>query len=66
MVADNHLIILSEAGELSITPVSNTLFAPISKAKILDGRCWTVPVLSNGLIYCRNGSGEIVCVNLTL
>ena len=66
MVADNQLIILSEAGELSIAPVSNTLFAPTAKAKILDGKCWTVPVLSNGMIYCRNAAGEIACVNVTL
>ena len=65
-VADNHLIVLSESGELSIAPVSNESFSPIAKAKILDGKCWTVPVLCNGLIYCRNASGEIACVNVSL
>ena len=66
MVADNHLVVLSETGELSIAPVSSTIFAPIAKVKVLDGKCWTVPVLSNGLIYCRNASGEIACIDVTL
>jgi outer membrane protein assembly factor BamB len=65
MVADNHLIILSEAGELSIAPVSSKEFETTSSAKILDGKCWTVPVLSNGLIYCRNAAGELACVNVS-
>ncbi len=66
MVADNHLIILSESGELSIAPASSKSFHTIAKAKILDGKCWTVPVLSNGFIYCRNAIGEFVCVNVSL
>lgn len=65
MVADNHLIILSETGELSIAPVSSKVFETTSAAKILDGKCWTVPVLSNGLIYCRNAAGELACVDVS-
>ena len=65
MVADNHLIILSETGELSIAPVSSKGFETTSTAKILDGKCWTVPVLSNGLIYCRNAAGELACVDVS-
>jgi len=65
MVADNHLIILSETGELSIAPVSSKVFEMTSDAKILDGKCWTVPVLSNGLIYCRNAAGELACVDVS-
>jgi len=65
MVADNHLIILSETGELSVAPVSSKAFETTSTAKILDGKCWTVPVLSNGLIYCRNAAGELACVDVS-
>ncbi len=65
MVADNHLIILSEAGELSIAVASSQVFETLSTAKILDGKCWTVPVLCNGLIYCRNAAGELACVDVS-
>jgi len=64
MVADNHFVVLSETGELSIAPVSHAAFVPASKTKVLESKCWTVPVLCNGLIYCRNASGEIACVNV--
>lgn len=65
LVADSHLILLSEEGELSTAPMSNQLFKPTAKAKILEGKCWTVPVLSNGRIYCRNAAGDIACVNVS-
>lgn len=65
MVADNQLIILSETGELTIAPVSNELFKVSATAKVLEGKCWTVPVLSNACIYCRNAVGEIVCVDVS-
>lgn len=65
MVADNQLIILSETGELTIAPVSNELLKASASAKVLDGRCWTVPVLSDACIYCRNAVGELVCVDVS-
>ena len=63
-VADGKLIVLSTKGELSIAPVSPTGFKPVSRAQLLGGKCWTVPVLANGLIFCRNARGEIVCVDV--
>ena len=65
MVADNQLIILSETGELTIAPVSNELFKASASAQVLAGKCWTVPVLSNACIYCRNAVGEVVCVDVS-
>ena len=65
MVADDQLIILSETGELTIAPVSNELFKATASAKVLEGKCWTVPVLSNACIYCRNAAGEVVCVDVS-
>ena len=31
---------------------------------VLNGRCWTVPVLANGRIYCRNAAGDLVCLDV--
>jgi outer membrane protein assembly factor BamB len=64
VVADGKIIALSGRGELLIAPVSPEAFKPIARAKVLDGLCWTAPVLSNGLVYCRNSHGEIVVVDL--
>ncbi len=62
-MADGRLIALSGTGTLMIAPASPTGFSPTASAKILDGKCWAAPVLANGLIYCRNTSGNIVVVD---
>ncbi|MEQ1827054.1 MAG: PQQ-binding-like beta-propeller repeat protein [Pirellula sp.] len=62
--ANGKLIILSQNGELIIANASSKEFSPTSKAKVLDGKCWTVPVLCNGKIYCRNAAGDVVCLDV--
>ena len=64
MAADGRLIVLSASGELFVAPASPKGFEPTSRAKVLDGKCWTVPVLANGRIYCRNAAGDLVCVDV--
>lgn len=66
MAAGGRLIVLAEHGDLIIAAADSTGFQPSSRAKILAGKCWTVPVLSNGRIFCRNASGEVVCVDVRL
>jgi len=39
-------------------------FKPSARAKVIGGKCWTVPVLANGLLYCRNADGDLVCLDL--
>ncbi len=63
-VADGKLIALSAQGELMIAPVTPEKFAPVSRAQVLGGRCWTTPVLADGRIYCRNATGDVVCLNV--
>ncbi|MDA0840106.1 MAG: PQQ-binding-like beta-propeller repeat protein [Planctomycetota bacterium] len=64
MSADGKLIILSETGELVIATASHEGFSPLSRKEVLDGRCWTMPVLANGRIYCRNAAGRLVCIDM--
>ena len=33
-------------------------------AQVLGGKCWTVPVLANGRIYCRNAQGTLICLDV--
>src|SRR5262249_35487868 len=63
MVAEGKLIILSDKGELVIAEASPSAFKPLARAQVLGGKCWTVPVLSHGKIYCRNARGDLVCVD---
>ena len=63
MAVQNQLLILGEKGKLALGPASPKGFTPTAEAQILQGRCWTVPVLSNGRIYARNAVGTLVCVD---
>jgi outer membrane protein assembly factor BamB len=65
MAADGKLVALSEKGELIIAQASPAAFEPISRAKVLSGKCWTTPILSNGRIYCRNAVGDVVCLDVS-
>ena len=64
MAADGRLIVLGEKGELIIAEATPAGFKALARAQVTGGRCWTVPVLSNGLIYCRNSKGDLVCVDV--
>ena len=69
LFSDNKLIILVESGELIITDISNNEYKEIAIATVLEtskqNPCWTMPVLSNGKIYCRNYSGDLVCIDVS-
>jgi len=65
MVAAGRLVVLSEYGELLTADATPAGFKPISRAKVLTGRCWTMPVLANGRIYCRNHAGHLICLDVS-
>ncbi len=64
MGAGDKLIVLGDRGDLAVVAASPREFREISRTKVLDGKCWTMPVLSNGRIYCRNSRGALVCVGV--
>lgn len=64
MIADGKLLILSDDGRVVVARASSDAFEEISEATVLNGRCWTVPVLYQGHVYARNARGRLVCVRL--
>jgi outer membrane protein assembly factor BamB len=64
IIVDGKLVAISGHGELMVAPASPMGFAPTARAQVLGGKCWTAPVLANGLIYCRNSQGAIAVVNV--
>ena len=62
--AGERLIILSDDGRLVIAEASDKEYKELASAKVLEGKCWTVPILAAGRIYCRNAAGELVCVDV--
>ncbi|MDF1752903.1 MAG: PQQ-binding-like beta-propeller repeat protein [Verrucomicrobiales bacterium] len=63
-VAGGKLIVLTEMGELQIAPVSPKAYTPEFKQNVLKPRIWTVPVMANGRVYCRNAGGSLAVLDL--
>jgi hypothetical protein len=64
MIADGRLILLGDAGDLVVAEATPEGYKPISRAKVLKQRCWTMPVLARGRIYCRDEKGHLVCLDV--
>jgi outer membrane protein assembly factor BamB len=64
MAADGKLIVLSDKGELVVAAATPTAFKPLARTHVLGGKCWTVPVLANGRIHCRNATGTLICLDV--
>jgi outer membrane protein assembly factor BamB len=65
-VAAGKIIALNSGGELIVAEAVSTGYKELAKASVLGGggQKWTAPVLANGLIYCRGGEGDLVCVDV--
>lgn len=64
MIADGKLIVLDEKGELVIADASPDGYHELARAKVLESRCWVMPVLSGGRIYAKSNKGELVCLDV--
>jgi hypothetical protein len=64
LVAGNRMILFGQSGELAFARVNPAKFDPIVREQVLGGKCWTMPVLSNDLLYLRNARGDLICLNL--
>lgn len=64
LIVDDKLLVLTEGGELVLAKASPESFVELARSPFLEGRCWTVPVLVNNLVYGRNAAGKLVCVKL--
>ena len=63
ILADDHLIILGDRGELGLVEATPVAFNEVASAEVLSGLCWTVPTIANGRLYARNEK-EMVCLDM--
>ena len=54
ILAGDTLIALSDKGELVAIVPQPTAYKELARLDILDGKCWSLPVLSGGKIYARS------------
>lgn len=64
LMAAGNTGILFDEGTLTLFEASPEGFQPLLEQQVLEGKCWTVPVLANGRIYCRNAAGDLACLSL--
>ena len=70
MAADGKLIIFDSKGNLHIAEANPAAYQEISGGDILGGeqefrQFFTPPVLYSGKIYCKNYSGDLVCLDVS-
>ena len=66
MIADGKLVVMSSKGDLVLAEAKPESYKELGRLHVLDGgsKCWTMPVLSGGRVFCRNQAGDLVCLSV--
>jgi outer membrane protein assembly factor BamB len=59
------LLVLGDTGELVLVDPNPTNYVELARAKVLSGKCWSSPAISNGRVYARSTT-EGVCLDLAV
>ncbi|MBI5772695.1 MAG: PQQ-binding-like beta-propeller repeat protein [Verrucomicrobia bacterium] len=59
------ILALSDAGEIVLAEATPKAYQEISRAKVLTGKCWSTPIVSDGRIYARS-TKEAVCLDVSV
>ncbi len=66
VLIDGKLVIMSDKGKLVIAQPSPEKFVRLAEHQVLgEKKCWVVPTLSNGRLYCKNNFGELVALDVS-
>lgn len=63
LAAGNKLLFQSVTGSLVMCEATPDAYKELGSVPVLTGQCWTAPSLANGLVYCRNTAGDVVCLD---
>ena len=63
-LADGKLFVMLDGGTLVVAEASPGGYRELARSQVLDGQCWTMPMVANGRVYCRSHEGELICLNL--
>jgi outer membrane protein assembly factor BamB len=64
ILAGDQLVALADNGDLVLIDAQPAEYKELGRAKVLDGKCWTTPILTNGRIYARS-TKEAVCLDVS-
>ena len=61
ILSGDHLIALADDGVLSLVKATPSQYTELARKKVLNGKCWSTPILSNGMVLARS-TVEAVCL----
>jgi outer membrane protein assembly factor BamB len=64
LLADGHLIILSDQGELALVRATPDKFDELAKFSAIEGKTWNYPAIVAGKLLVRNAN-EMACFNIS-
>ncbi len=62
IIVAGNILVQGDQGQLVLVKGSPDKYTEIARAQVLTGKCWTMPVVANGRIYCRSTT-QIVCLD---
>jgi outer membrane protein assembly factor BamB len=66
MVAAGKIIMIVQNGTLLVAEASPNGYKEVASTRVIQrGKCWTMPILSNGRIYCRNDKGTLIVLDVS-
>lgn len=65
LIAAGDDVVVFDLGMLTVFSANSEGFQPRLRQQVLDGKCWTAPVVSNGRIFVRNAEGAIAALATT-
>jgi outer membrane protein assembly factor BamB len=63
ILVGGHVLVQGDKGELTLVPAKPDSYEQAGRIQVLGGKCWTMPVYSNGRIYARSDK-EAVCIEV--
>ena len=65
IVAGGKLVIQTRDGDVILAEASAAAYKELGRVRAVAGRCWTMPALADGRLYCRNNKGDLVCLQVS-
>ncbi len=60
----DQLLVLGDAGQLVLADADPKGYKEIKRAELLDGKCWTTPILAHDRVFIRSAK-EAVCLDVS-
>ena len=65
ILVDGHVLVQGDQGTLVLVEAVPKAYKEVARAQVLGGKCWTMPVISNGRLYVRSTKAGI-CLDVSV